>query len=119
METEKGILSQNLRILRKKHGYSQQTIADILSISRSAYTYYETAKTTPSIYILEKLSKLYNIELAAFLSSNPKEKISKNTNNKRLLHCDSDKLLWNSPSFFNNLYQYKIRKKKNNKYSAN
>ena len=50
---------RHLRDLRKnKSNYSQQEMADMLNISRSTYTYYETGKSEPG---QEKLRKICNI----------------------------------------------------------
>lgn len=50
---------RHLRDLRKLNSkYSQQEMADMLNISRSTYTYYETGKSEPG---QEKLKKICNI----------------------------------------------------------
>ncbi len=50
---------KHLRDLRKNNSnYSQQEMADMLNISRSTYTYYETGKSEPG---QEKLRKICNI----------------------------------------------------------
>ena len=36
-------LAKNLKILRKKHNYTQQDLSDILNITRQAYSHYEQA----------------------------------------------------------------------------
>ena len=54
-------IGKKLKELRIKHKLSQQTIADICSISRSAYSHYETGLsliTTLSLYIICKHFKL-------------------------------------------------------------
>lgn len=56
-----------LRDLRLAHGYSQQNIADMLGLNRSAYTYYELGKCTPSIESLYKLSNLYEMDIEGFV----------------------------------------------------
>ena len=57
------MLSDRLRYLREKNGYTQQTIAQVLNIDRSTYTYYETGKTKPDVEVLKKLARLYRITL--------------------------------------------------------
>ena len=53
--------SGHLRTVRIQNGLTQQQIADVLGISRSAYCGYETGRRSPSIDIIEKLSEFYNI----------------------------------------------------------
>nr|DAQ92727.1 MAG TPA: Helix-turn-helix XRE-family like protein [Caudoviricetes sp.] len=48
---------------RKKAGYSQKTVADLLGISVSAVSLYETGKADPSVAVLHKLSALYRCTL--------------------------------------------------------
>ena len=55
------MLSKTLKKLRENCGYTQQQVADALSIERSTYTYYETGKTTPDINTIIKLSKIFNV----------------------------------------------------------
>lgn len=52
-----------LREERKKHGYTQKQVADILVIGRVAYTQYETGKSLPPIDNLLKLAELYKVSL--------------------------------------------------------
>ncbi len=40
---------------------TQAEIASFLGITRSAYTYYETGKTEPSLTSIVLLSKIYNV----------------------------------------------------------
>ena len=57
------MLSQNLKIFRKKCGFTQKVIADSLNIDRSTYTYYETGESSPTIETLCKLSKIFNVTI--------------------------------------------------------
>ncbi|MBQ8317264.1 MAG: helix-turn-helix transcriptional regulator [Lachnospiraceae bacterium] len=56
-------LGLRLKLLRLDHKLTQTKLADMLSISRSAYVNYETGRTTPSIDTLIGLSSIYNINL--------------------------------------------------------
>lgn len=60
-------LEKMLRNVRTACGYSQHEVADMLNISRSTYTYYETGKTSPDIPTLHKLAILFSIPVEAFL----------------------------------------------------
>ncbi len=57
------MLDENLRNLRKSHHFTQQNIADVLGIDRSAYTFYEIGKTRPSLESMKKLCDIYNVSL--------------------------------------------------------
>lgn len=60
-------ISERLRELRVKFGYTQSQIAKLLNIDRSTYAYYETGKTHPDIASLMVLTKIYNISFDEFL----------------------------------------------------
>lgn len=61
------ILGANLRHLRKECMLTQKQVADMLKIDRSAYTYYETGKSQPSIENLLKLSKIFCVTVDSLL----------------------------------------------------
>lgn len=54
------ILSKYLQLLRKEHGYTQEDLAQKLTISRQAVSKWETGNTAPDLDTLLKLSKLYD-----------------------------------------------------------
>lgn len=56
-------LSKYMKMLRKKHGYTQADIAKRLGITRSNYSHYETAFSQPPNDILDGLSKVYEVPL--------------------------------------------------------
>ena len=59
----KAIFGQRLKRFREESGYTQSILANILGVERSTYTYYETGKTTPVIFDLMRLCRLYRISL--------------------------------------------------------
>ncbi len=61
-----GTLAGSLRELRLRAGYSQQNIADLLNVSRSAYTYYEMGKTSPDPSTLYRISKMLGVSMEVF-----------------------------------------------------
>lgn len=69
------MLSQTLKRLRENSGYTQQQIANALSVERSTYSYYETGKTTPDIKTLSKLAKIFNVSLSEILESEERARI--------------------------------------------
>lgn len=57
----------HLRELRKKNGYTQQQMADILNISRSTYTYYETGISEPGLDKIKMMCEIFNIDYNTIL----------------------------------------------------
>lgn len=51
----------NLRQLRRACGFSQEDVANVLGVDRSAYSYYESGKTEPSITNLVKIARMYRV----------------------------------------------------------
>ncbi len=70
------MLSERLRYLREKNGYTQRQVADYLNIERSTYTYYEIGKTKPDLEALKKLSAFFHVSIDYLLD------------NKTVLHSD-------------------------------
>lgn len=62
-EMKEGTFAERLKLLRKKHGHSQDEMAAKLGISAHAYLNYEKGKIQPKIGILEKLRELFNVNL--------------------------------------------------------
>lgn len=52
-------LKDMLKHERKKHGMTQQEVADHLKMARGAYAQYETGKNLPPITVLAALADLY------------------------------------------------------------
>ena len=62
-------LGNRLAKLRKEHGYSQEELADKLSISRQAISKWENGESDPSTENLIALSKLYGCSLDALVGN--------------------------------------------------
>ena len=59
---------RHLRDLRKNHSkFSQQEMADMLNISRSTYTYYETGKSEPGQEKLKKICEILDVDYNTLL----------------------------------------------------
>ena len=59
---------KHLRELRKTNSkYSQQEMAEMLNISRSTYTYYETGKSEPGQEKLKKICDIHNVDFNTLL----------------------------------------------------
>lgn len=53
----------NLKQLRERNGETQQQIADLLGISRSSYTKYESGMHEPSLESLDLLARHFNVSV--------------------------------------------------------
>ncbi len=53
-------VAESLKKIRTAHNLTQQEVASVLGLDRTAYTQYETGKTKPTIETLKKLSNMYN-----------------------------------------------------------
>lgn len=60
---EKSTLALRLRLLRIASGMKQEEVAEVLGVGRSAYTYYELARSKPDYDALIRLSKLYRVSI--------------------------------------------------------
>jgi transcriptional regulator with XRE-family HTH domain len=65
-----GTLQNKIKAIRKKLGYTQEIVADVLGIARSTYTEYETKEIDIPFDTLEKLSNFFGVELASFFAEN-------------------------------------------------
>ena len=61
-------LRNNIRKYRLACGYTQQNVAAVLGLSRSAYTYYETGTTTPDIESITRLARMFGVTLDQLVS---------------------------------------------------
>jgi transcriptional regulator with XRE-family HTH domain len=64
------MIGQNIKYLRKRHGLSQQELADQLAVLRSSVSDYERGHTQVSIESLIKISDIFNVSLDALLRKN-------------------------------------------------
>lgn len=55
--------ANRLQELRKKHGYSQEELADVLGVSRQAISKWERGDASPDTDNLIALAKIYNITI--------------------------------------------------------
>lgn len=61
------LFRKNLRQRRMEANMSQQTIANYLKITRSAYTCYETGKSKPSLDTVARIAKILGVPLSSLL----------------------------------------------------
>ena len=59
----------NLRLLRRACGFSQEDVANVLGVDRSAYSYYESGKTEPNMTNLVKIARMYRVSTDTLLDN--------------------------------------------------
>lgn len=62
-ERNRKMLGEKLVILRKKYGYSQQELADKLSVTRQTISNWECGQGAPALDKAVELTKIYHISL--------------------------------------------------------
>ena len=60
---------ENLRQLRRACGFTQEEVANVLGIDRSAYSYYESGKTEPKMTNLVKIARMYRVSTDTLLGN--------------------------------------------------
>ena len=55
------MFDERLRLLRKKHGYTQVSLAETLGVSKGTVAMWETGKRTPDFETLIRLSDLFDV----------------------------------------------------------
>ena len=66
-----GKIGEKIKAIREKHGFTQQTVATYLNISRSYYTSKELGKSLPTVDQLLRLATLYDVCILHFVSFHP------------------------------------------------
>lgn len=68
METkERTIIGSNIKMIRERLGYTQDDLAKYLSVPRPTISYIETGERPCTFDHLERLSVLFNVDLANLL----------------------------------------------------
>ena len=67
------MLKENLVMLRNLHGYSQETVAEKIGISRQAYAKWETGATVPDIEKCRLLAELYGTTIDSLVRTETEE----------------------------------------------
>ena len=57
------MFAENLKKFRNLAGLRQDDVAKIIGLDRSAYAYYESGKTEPSIANLKKIAKAFGVDI--------------------------------------------------------
>ncbi len=70
-------IAENLNLLRQKHGYTLEAIAEIISVSRQSVSKWEMGETYPDLTNCMKLASLYQISLDELVSKPLKDAVSR------------------------------------------
>jgi len=73
-----GKISENIRHLRKKMGWTQQDLANKIGIKRSLVGAYEEARAEPSAEKLVKFSEVFNVSVGSLISKDLRIAVSGN-----------------------------------------
>ena len=71
------VFSKKIVNLRKKNKLSQNDLSKIIGVNISNISEWENDKKMPTLEIVDKLSKLYNLKLTDLLVDNQNKKITK------------------------------------------
>lgn len=63
------MLKDNLVMLRKMNGYSQEQVSEKINISRQAYAKWETGATIPDIDKAARLAQVYGVSLDSLMKT--------------------------------------------------
>lgn len=66
-------LASKLRRYRLRIGFTQSNVAEVLNITRSTYTYYESGRTSPDPATLNRIAKLFGVSVEEFFDDEPSE----------------------------------------------
>ena len=79
---------KKIQMLRKTHGLSQETLANILNINRNNLSRIETGKSEPNLSIIRDVSKYFNIDAASLIGISNDEISSKDKIKLILENCN-------------------------------
>ena len=79
------ILSENIKTLRKKLGWSQEQLAEKTGVSAPYITQIEIGKRTPSLDIVEKLASALGVEYKILFEPKSIDNITKSDNFSRYI----------------------------------
>ncbi len=77
-------LSEKIQALRRAHGLTQEQFAELLFVSRTAVSKWETGRGIPNIESLQAIAKLCNITLDELLCAEEALTIAENENRQTL-----------------------------------
>ena len=77
-------LYKKIQTLRKERGLTQEEFANMLFVSRTAVSKWETGRGIPSIDSLQMIAKLFNISLDSLLSADEIIMVAQNENKEKM-----------------------------------
>ena len=86
MEVMNMDISERLQELRKKEGYSQEQVAEMLGLSRQAISKWESGQGKPEIDNIIKLTEIYHVSADYILTGREKEETDPAPQKKELSH---------------------------------
>lgn len=86
MEEAIEIISEVIKKLRTKLGYTQKQVADLLGVDRSTYSYYELGRIKPDVKTIMKLSEIFKVHYTKILESEMTYRFSDTGNSSN--QCD-------------------------------
>ena len=79
-------IAERLQELRKKSGYSQEQVAEMLGLSRQAISKWESGQGKPEIDNIVKLTEIYHVSADYILLGTEKQTIVSAPQKKELSH---------------------------------
>lgn len=92
---DKAQVNENIKFLRKKEGYTQETFADVIGIKRSLVGAYEEGRADPRLNNLLKMSEVFGVSVDIIISKDVSrlsndELYEKNTDGLKVLSITVD-----------------------------
>lgn len=69
------LMTDRLKGARKACGLTQQQVADILSVDRSTYAYYELGVSNPSVEKLSDIAAVFNVDIAWLMGEDVRKNV--------------------------------------------
>ncbi len=91
---EKEIIARNLATYRKKAGLSQIEFAKKLNYSNKNISKWETGETTPNVFVLRKIAKLFGISVDDLINESTADKQEEVVAKVNLDECKNEFLGW-------------------------
>jgi len=99
-------LGNNIRLMRKKYGYSQINLASAVGVSQTSIVHYEKGTRQPSIETLISFSKLFDEPIDSLVGNKYRIRKPKKTNEvekRSLVHGLVESLISKNEAKFNDL----------------
>lgn len=77
------VLGAKMKKLRMAIGYTQESVAAALNISRSAYSYYESGRSNPDSLTLNRIAQIFKVSVAEFFPQTQKDVVLHDSGRKR------------------------------------